>query len=97
MKTAQNAPNEKFKKWLDKATPLMRLHLAMLAGTSRQMFRQWASGRRALSAEMAGEVSKASLFLSDNNPKVPEPLTRGDLCDACAKCEHFLESLKNNK
>lgn len=75
--------------WLEKATPPMKKHLVDLANSSECMFRQWSKGRRAMSAEKAGRLAAASVEVFDNIPGAPEPLTRGDLCEACRNCEYF--------
>jgi DNA-binding transcriptional regulator YdaS (Cro superfamily) len=83
------------KDWLSQATKEMKDELAILAGTSTSMYRQWVDGRRAISADMAGRLSSASrevaaLYLEKHGAvNLPDSLTRGDLCEACRKCEYF--------
>lgn len=82
-------PNLPLAKWLNAITPSMRQMLSRMAGTSESMYRQWVQGRRGLSAEKAGALEEAMIFLHARHPGVPDPLTRGDLCEACRKCPYF--------
>ena len=83
------------RQWLILAPKEMKDELAKLAGTSTSMYRQWVDGRRALSADMAGRLATASRSLIAlykeklGDIPLPPPLTRGDLCEACRKCEYF--------
>lgn len=89
MSSTNYTPNKPFSLWLSKATPYVKQQLEVLAQTTESMFRQWASGRRQCSAEKAGLVESATLQIAKTIPGAPEALTRGDMCDACAKCEYF--------
>lgn len=75
--------------WLASANPQMKQRLAALAESSECMFRQWVSGRRAMSAEKAGLVAKASVDIKNDFADAPKPLKRGDLCDACRNCDYY--------
>ncbi len=86
---AKYAPIKALSNWLEKATPQMKQHLATLAESSDCMFRQWVSGRRAMSADKAGFVAAASVELKKDFPDAPPPLKRGDLCEACRNCDYY--------
>lgn len=88
-------PNIPFQRWLDAATPAMKKYLELLADTKECMFRQWSSGRRKCSAEMAGAIERATLEISKTVPEAPLPLSRGDMCEACSKCGYFLDAQKD--
>lgn len=90
MSSVKYKPNKAFIAWLDKATPLVKRQLEILAETSESMLRQWAAGRRQCSAEKAGLVEAASLEIAKTIPGAPAALSRGDMCEACAKCNYFL-------
>lgn len=91
MSKANYTPNKPFSKWLNAATPYIRDLLEQLAQTSDAMFRQWAAGRRQCSADKAGLVEAATLEIYKTVPNAPLPLTRGDMCEACAKCQYFID------
>ena len=80
--------NKKIVAWLAAATPRHKSLLAEYAGTSRNMFRQWARGVRLPSADMAGrvELGTQTIAIAENGPA---PLSRADLCAACAKCPYY--------
>lgn len=84
-------PNTKFKAWLEAATPYMKKQLASMAKTSEAMFRQWAEGRRQCSAEKAGLIEEATAKIALTS-SAPRPLSRADMCQACAKCSYFLDA-----
>jgi hypothetical protein len=79
----------KLAEWLEATTKQMASLLAELSGTSVAMFRQWIPGRRGISADMAGRLVDGMRKLREDHRAAPDPLTRGDLCDACRKCEYF--------
>jgi len=81
--------------WIGEATNEMRKILAHSAGTSTSMFRQWAAGRRGLSADLACRLAEASLTLFETTPNAPAPLMRGELCVACRKCPHFIADMED--
>lgn len=83
------APIIALSNWLASASPQMKQRLATLAESSECMFRQWVSGRRAMSAEKAGMVAAASAEISREFPVAPKPLKRGDLCEACRNCDYY--------
>jgi hypothetical protein len=83
--------NDKLAQWLTgagKSTSEASRKLAELAYTTEAMIRQWASGRRKLSADSAGRVESAMNKFSAINLHSPQPLTRGDLCEACRECPY---------
>lgn len=89
MSSTNYRPNRAFSAWLAKATPLVKQRLEDMAQTSESMFRQWAAGRRQCSAEKAGLVEAATIEIAKTIPGAPASLTRGDMCEACSKCEYF--------
>ena len=83
--------NEKLAAWLKgagKSTSEASKLLAELAYTTEAMIRQWASGRRKMSADSAGRVESAMNLFSAITLHSPQPLTRGDLCEACRECPY---------
>lgn len=82
-------PCPKLAGWLKKAKTDMRARLAFLARTSDAMYRQWVPGRRGVSADMAGRIEDATRQIKIENPAAPEPVLRGDLCEACRRCPYF--------
>jgi hypothetical protein len=83
--------NDKLAAWLKgagKSTSEASRMLAELAFTTEAMIRQWASGRRKLSADSAGRVEAAMNRFSIMSLHSPQPLTRGDLCEACSQCPY---------
>jgi hypothetical protein len=83
-------PVNALRTWLDAATPEVKNMLAELAKASKDMRQQWITGRRAMSAEKAGNLVDAMLIINQQIPDAPIPLSRGDLCAACSKCPHYL-------
>jgi hypothetical protein len=86
--------NPKLGAWLKNSTPTIRHALSRLAGTSETMFRQWVSGRRNISADMAGRLETAMSDLHELGETDLQPLSRGNLCDACRRCDYFLTDRK---
>lgn len=82
------------REWLDNAPKNMAQLLADAAHTSTAMFSQWIHGGRGISAEKAGEIVDAMKHLAKDHKTAPKPLTRGDLCDTCRRCEYFLKHRK---
>jgi hypothetical protein len=83
--------NDKLAAWLrgaGKSTSEASKMLAELAFTTEAMIRQWVSGRRKMSADSAGRVESAMNKFSAINIHAPQPLTRGDLCEACSECPY---------
>ena len=78
------------KTWLDKASTVMRNDLTAWLETTDQMYSQWVSGRRGVSAEMAGRIDNGTRFIS-TRLNGPAPVLRGDVCAACSKCHYFLQ------
>ena len=85
--------NEKLKTWLSKGGVAYRDLLIETAGTSIGMIRQWTTGRRNPTAANAGDLVNAMETIAMTYVDAPRPLTRGDLCEACARCPHFLDAL----
>lgn len=83
------APIIALSNWLAVASPQMKTRLASIAESSECMFRQWVSGRRAMSAEKAGLVAQASAEIHREFPDSPKPLKRGELCEACRNCDYY--------
>jgi hypothetical protein len=83
-------PVHALREWLEEASPEVKNLLAELAKASKDMRQQWITGRRAMSAEKAGNLVDAMLVINKQIPDAPVPLTRGDLCAACSKCPHYL-------
>ena len=75
-------PNKTVKTWLGRATPIQKKRLAELAHTSVQHLQHVASGRRAMSAELAQRIAVASERFDD--PKLH--LEQRKLCHACQHC-----------
>jgi hypothetical protein len=86
--------NVALSEWLKAATKDQIEYLCRVSGKSLDMLRQWASGRRNISAENAGHVASGTAMVHDVMVYTPLPLTRGDLCVACKQCPHFKESQK---
>lgn len=84
-------PVHALKEWLEAATPEAKQLLAKLANASKDMRQQWVTGRRAMSAAKAGELAEATVTIRDLHKDAPLPLTRGDLCAACARCPYYLK------
>jgi len=85
------APVTKLQGWLKEATPALKQLLSKTAGTSEAMYRQWVAGRRGISADKAGALEVAMAEIKQRFPEAPDPLTRGDLCEACKKCPFYLD------
>ena len=82
----------KLGEWLKKASPELRAELSHLAATSEAMYRQWITGRRAMSADKAGAIESVMRYFARNRENAPAPLTRGDLCETCRRCNYFQAS-----
>ena len=86
------------KNWLSLASKEMKEDLAKFVGTSTNMYTQWVTGRRAISADMALRLAAASVHVKNgyyDSPQgridAPEPLLNGDLCEACKQCPYFTQ------
>lgn len=84
------------KVWLDKASKDLREELTYILGTADQMYSQWISGRRGISAEMARRIDVETRIMFANKyglrtDKTPPPVLQGDICVACSKCAYFRE------
>lgn len=88
------------KRWMAAATPEEQQLLAAAAETSRAMLYQYSSpestGRRP-SADKGGKLAAASLVLHETSGGRLPVLTRGDLVEACAQCEHFRACQERNQ
>ena len=76
--------------WLDKSSTRLREALTHMIGVADQMYWQWTSGRRGISAETAGKIDTATRYLAKHH-EAPAPVLRGDICSACEKCHYFQE------
>jgi hypothetical protein len=76
--------------WLDASSTRLREALTDMIGVADQMYWQWTSGRRGISAETAGKIDTATRYLAKNRG-APKPVLRGDICTACEKCHYFQE------
>ena len=86
----------KLKEWMAVATANEQQTLATLARTSRAYMytvanagstKRKASGRRIISADLAGRMARAAADLRLVNPSLPE-LLRTDLSPTCGDCEY---------
>jgi len=68
-------------------TPGEREKLAKRVGTSVEVLRSYANGRRSASAARAIAIEKAAARLGHDVP-------RGSLCEACRTCEYARACLK---
>lgn len=75
---------KKFKKWMDKSTTQEKERLAKSAKTSVGLLYQLASGDRAASAGLAGQIETAM-----NKLHPAEGIERAEFCEACARCPYF--------
>lgn len=82
-------PSPKLGHWLASANKEMRDRLYELSARSENMLRQWVTGRRAPSAASAGAIEECTVIISTEFKGAPQPLTRGDLCEACQNCNYF--------
>lgn len=82
--------------WLSEATLEMRKILSEKANFSTSMFRQWAAGRRGLSAELACRIAEATAEMVHEDPSAPAPILRGEMCSACRNCPHFLADIEES-
>jgi hypothetical protein len=94
VKPSTHTANVKLKRWMEKASPMVRAALLSAAKTKDSMLRQWASGRRSCSADLAGRVEVAMQGIQRDFVSAPAALNRGDLCPACRKCPYLIEALK---
>jgi len=79
----------KMKEWLLKARKEEALKLAKLAGTSLGVLRQIGGGYRTEGrASTTPETARALELAAKKLPHLPE-LPRGELCQACGKCEYY--------
>lgn len=80
------------KRWMAAASPAEQEQLAAAAGTSRAMLYQYSSPEstnRRPSAAKGALLAAASVPLHEASDGRLPVLTRGDLVEACASCEHF--------
>lgn len=96
MNTPKYMPLPKLQKWLDEGSQFIEI-LSTLAQTSGNMYRQWVTGRRGISASKAGAIEAAMEMISHTHDNAPEPLTRGDLCEACQACSYFKSVMRDRQ
>ena len=75
--------------WLETAATGLRELLTHRLGVADQMYWQWTSGRRGISAETAGKIDKHTRTLFDSVPGAPKPVLAGEICEACSKCRYY--------
>jgi len=88
----KNSHNKALTAWVKQSPQVVLDAFAKLAQTSPATYRQWMSGRRKLSPAKAAIVEAAMLKLTESYPEAPAALNRGDLCDDCRQCPHFIKS-----
>lgn len=88
MRTA--LPNKTVKAWLERATPEQKKLLAERSRTSVQHLQHIASGRRAMSAELAQRIATASERFDDAKLH----LAQQSLCRACQHCPLLIDPLQ---
>lgn len=74
-----------FKTWMSNATPEEQQRLAVFIGTSRAYLYQLGNDHRGVSAAYAAKVEEGTRGLKR---KGLEPVSRTDLCEACASCPY---------
>ena len=75
--------------WVSKLSESLLNSFYERSATSNNYIYQLVKGRRGMSAAKAGHISQAMRELDEAHNGVPEPLTRGDLCEACRACEYY--------
>ena len=80
----------KFKSWMKESTIDEKRELAENAETSLSLLYQLSYGTRKASSELAGRIEKSAAAIAKRgrHKALPE-LRRGDLAEACAKCQHY--------
>lgn len=78
--------NETLKVWMSAATKGEQEELASIAGTSRAMLYQLASGQRNAGPALARRIDIAAKALRRRNKDLPL-VPRAKLCAACGECE----------
>jgi len=80
----------KFKSWMKESTIDEKRELAAHAETSLSLLYQLSYGTRKASSELAGRIEKSAAAIAKRgrHKALPE-LRRGDLAEACAKCQHY--------
>jgi len=83
----------KFKSWMKESTIEEKRELAAHAETSLSLLYQLSydpPNNRKASSELAGRIEKAAALIGKRKRHKPLPeLRRGDLAEACAKCQHY--------
>lgn len=77
------------KLWMAQASAQQIKDLAAGAGTSVGTLQQIAGGYRTEGKASTGPTLARLIELAAEQIPVAVPLSRGDLCSACAACEHF--------
>ena len=76
--------------WMGAATPEEIKRLAKAANTTPNYLRHMAAGRREPSAQMAGQIEKATREIEKGKHGLRLPaITRGEINIACAKCPYY--------
>ena len=76
-------PNPKLVAFWKRLTPDLRKQFTKLMRSTPGSIRQYAEGRRGISAEVAARVEKASREIA-----ITKPLDRTELSKTCAQCEY---------
>ena len=79
--------------WLKAASESHLNAVCKMSDTSLAMMRQYASGRRNMSASKAERISEVMSRAYAFNGDEPKALSQGELCEACHNCTYF----KNHK
>lgn len=94
--------SEKLRAWMAVATAQEQQTLAMFSRTSRAYMytvanagstKRKVSGKRIISADLAGRMARAAAELREENPSLPE-LLRTDLSPTCGDCEYAKRCLR---
>ena len=94
--------SEKLRAWMAVATAQEQQTLAMFSRTSRAYMytvanagstKRKVSGKRIISADLAGRLAQAASALRVINPALPE-LLRTDLSPTCGDCEYAKRCLR---
>ena len=78
--------------YLNSSTEARELLLSYV-GISYQMLRQWVSGRRNIKLETVIRFEDAMKLIQDLNVGGQPPLDRGEFCELCRRCPHYVDSM----
>lgn len=85
----------RLKKWLRSATKEQRSQLATVSRLSKQFIYQLSEGLRKITPETAGKLEEATKKIQHHiievspEQKLPEILTRGEICRTCSNCAYY--------